>query len=190
MSLMQLLTVGRSLGTIKDQPSRYKMTQQNLLPKFGRPNRSEPTTAPSQAIQTAAPKLERVQPLPASRKESVTTKKKMSSEARNNIGPREQSVGLSTDAPAAAFPASRWARIRNPFGARKTQEIQCKMTQGELSLDAVKPVRNDLNDADLEVVLSRHKPVRTQKAISAESYEPLGCLWSRLSSRIFRTQQP
>jgi len=34
MSLMQLLVAGRSLKTVKDQPSPYKMKQANLLPKF------------------------------------------------------------------------------------------------------------------------------------------------------------
>ena len=36
MSLMQLLTVGRSLRNVKDHPSRYKMTQENLLPMGGK----------------------------------------------------------------------------------------------------------------------------------------------------------
>src|SRR5689334_13151230 len=35
MSLMRLLLAGRSLNTVKDQPSPYKMKQANLLPKFG-----------------------------------------------------------------------------------------------------------------------------------------------------------
>src|SRR5262245_35216039 len=35
MGLSQLLAVSRSVRTIKDGPARYKMTQQNLLPRFG-----------------------------------------------------------------------------------------------------------------------------------------------------------
>ena len=35
MSLMQLLTVGRSRRNVKDHPNRYKPAQENLLPKFG-----------------------------------------------------------------------------------------------------------------------------------------------------------
>jgi len=34
MSLMQLLTVGRSLKTVKNAPSPYKMDKAKLLPKF------------------------------------------------------------------------------------------------------------------------------------------------------------
>src|SRR6185295_10159303 len=45
MGLSQLLAVSRSVRTIKDGPARYKMTQQNLLPKFAAeragPNRPE-----------------------------------------------------------------------------------------------------------------------------------------------------
>lgn len=35
MSLMNLLAVGRSIWSIRDKPSPFKMSQQNLLPKFG-----------------------------------------------------------------------------------------------------------------------------------------------------------
>ena len=35
MSLMHLLAVGRSVWSIRDKPSPFKMSQQNLLPKFG-----------------------------------------------------------------------------------------------------------------------------------------------------------
>src|SRR5262245_51682917 len=35
MSLMRWLAVGRSLNSIRDRPSPYKMTQQNLVPRFG-----------------------------------------------------------------------------------------------------------------------------------------------------------
>ena len=189
MSLMQLLTASRSLGTIKDQPSRYKMTEQNLLPKFGQSNRSEGTAA--QMTQTAMPKVAEVAPAPPSREQMSRTKKEMSSEAWNKIGPDQKTAVASTAVPKPAVPARRWPRIRNPFAARKTVEIQCPTTQGELSLDLVKPVRNDLNDADLELVVRHKRPVNTQKGISASAarQEAAGCLWSRLSSRLFRTQQ-
>ena len=41
MGLMQLLTVGRSLGRIRGEPGRYRMTQQSLLPRFGSVNAHE-----------------------------------------------------------------------------------------------------------------------------------------------------
>jgi hypothetical protein len=35
MSLMRWLAAGRSLQSVEDRPSPYRMTQQNLLPRFG-----------------------------------------------------------------------------------------------------------------------------------------------------------
>jgi hypothetical protein len=187
MSLMQLLTVGRSLGTIKDQPSRYKMTQQNLLPKFGRPSGAESIVA-SQATRAEAPKVEHPQPGPVDQEKMPMTHKKIVSKAGDEARPDE----TSPEVPKAAFPSGRWTRIRNPFGARKTEEIPAAPAQGELSLDMVKPVRNDLNDADLEVVLARRKLASVEERIRvpAQQPEPVGYLWSRLSARLFRTEQP
>ena len=41
MSLMRLLVAGASLKGIRDRRSPYKMTQQNLLPKFGSARQGE-----------------------------------------------------------------------------------------------------------------------------------------------------
>jgi len=186
---MRLLTVGRSLATIKDQPSRYRMTQQNLLPKFGPSNRPEAAAAPLQPTPTAAAKGEKIKQWPSSQKEVPTTKKKMSAEALNKAEADEPSVSAPTDASQAAFPAGRWSGMRNPFGARKREESQRAPTQGELSLDMVKPVRNDLSDADLEVVPRGQRPAENEISAPTERHETVGYLWSRLSARIFRTQQ-
>src|SRR5262245_16947992 len=35
MSLIRLLTVGRSVLSVREQPSPYRISQQHLLPKFG-----------------------------------------------------------------------------------------------------------------------------------------------------------
>jgi hypothetical protein len=51
--------------------------------------------------------------------------------------------------------------------------------QSELSLDEVKVVRNDLSDADLEVVPA--KPARRADAVPL----PEANAWSRLTTRIF-----
>ncbi len=41
MSLMQLLTASKSVLNIKDEPSRYRMSQAKLLPKFGPVSKTE-----------------------------------------------------------------------------------------------------------------------------------------------------
>jgi hypothetical protein len=65
--------------------------------------------------------------------------------------------------------------------------------QGELSLDAVKPVRNDLSDVDFEVIAP--KPKTRAAAIPRQARTKLfkpelaGLAWSRLTARLFSTDR-
>jgi hypothetical protein len=54
--------------------------------------------------------------------------------------------------PAPAFPLGRWTIFQKPFFKEPKPEVTAAPVQGELSLDSVTPVRNDLSDSDLEVV--------------------------------------
>jgi len=187
MSLMRLLTVGRSIGAIKDQPSRYKMTEQNLLPKFGPVGEAEAKPA-SPTPQIVVRKVELL-------KNRFSTWKKMlklktSPGAFKKVAADQQPIAV-VDVPKAAFPSGRWSMIRNPFGSRKTEQTPSLARQGELSLDLVKPIRNDLRDADLEVVPARQTVVGEKEKVVASTakQESTGYLWSRLSSRLFGTEQ-
>ena len=101
----------------------------------------------------------------------------------------------SSAAPKQAFPQGRWTIFRNPFGGATAKSKAAEApVQGELSLDAVKPVRNDLSDSDLEVIrVSRPAPVEpvavtsvlTPLAASAEPPEPVGPVWDRLKTQFF-----
>lgn len=56
-----------------------------------------------------------------------------------------------------AFPRGRWTLQANPFGTMRrvpASPVQSapSTVQGELSLDKVRPVRNDLSDTDLELI--------------------------------------
>src|SRR5688572_21942937 len=48
MSLISFLVVGRSISEIREEPTRYRMRQETMLPKFGSPKR-EPAPQPEQA---------------------------------------------------------------------------------------------------------------------------------------------
>src|SRR5207245_7521085 len=74
MSLLQLLAVGRSLETIKDEPSRYRMTQ-HLLPKFGPPARAE--TKMPDAVQAQSRPVVEEQHAPVSQPEPQAKKNEM-----------------------------------------------------------------------------------------------------------------
>ena len=47
-----------------------------------------------------------------------------------------------------------WAKKLNPF-AKQGAPVERTAVQGELSLDKVKPLRNDLSDTDLELATVR-----------------------------------
>jgi hypothetical protein len=117
-------------------------------------------------------------------------KEKMNPEGSGQVGETKDSA--SAEVPKPAFPLGRWSIIKNPFSPHRIHKAALPPVQGELSLDMVKPVRNDLSDADLEIVLVPKEPMKSEPKPAAgavEKHEPVGYLWSRLSSRLFGTEQ-
>ena len=74
---------------------------------------------------------------------------------------------------APRFPLGRWTSMRNPFAAKPTTKTEATMVQTEMRLDAVKPVRNDLSDADLELVPARQSAINAPDAKSNTEPQPL-----------------
>ena len=68
-------------------------------------------------------------------------------EAEPGAGPRP-----TVEVPPQAYPRGRWTAFKNPFVKRGQPGNAVAPVQGELLLDLVKPIRNDLSDSDLEVV--------------------------------------
>ncbi|MDB6030542.1 MAG: hypothetical protein JWM16_880 [Verrucomicrobiales bacterium] len=126
MSLVQLLSVGRSLLNIQDRPSPYRMRQDHLLPKFGRVEGREPE---KRAVREVSPRENRKEP-----------KVNESQEVKVKRG-------------GSLF---RWMKRANPFARKPAAAAPEKApVQYELVLDSIKPVRNDLHDTDLMVVPAR-----------------------------------
>ena len=181
MSLMRLLAATRSIVNVKDRLSPYEMRQQNLLPKFG----FSESTARTAVLEDEAAESEsgdapetQEQPWHMKTLESETQGKPL--------------AGLAP-APAVAKPPVRAAYPHGRWTFRKQPQPQAPLTsesgavQGELALDLVKVVRNDLNDADLEVV-SKPKPPSPPAAPVAAPQKAVagaGPFWSRISSRWF-----
>ena len=186
MGLMQLLAAGRSLGKIGDQPSRYKMTQQSLLPKFGSvkaPEERVPSVGATGSNQVIA-KTELKQSSPGFAA-TVNDRKNM-----NAVQPKPQEVTVPKNATVRpAFPIGRWTLFKNPFSKAPKPKAADTPVQPELSLDLVKPVRNDLSDADLELV----QPVKrtTENAASATvqiepvTAAPESAAWGRVKTQFF-----
>ena len=193
MSLMQLLSVGQSFLSIEDGRSPYRMTQQNLLPKFGPTRGNAPPE--SAGCETAKPSATptRTGEGPVGSAQPKGTEKRMTAiEAYSQIG-SAASFGGGVTVPQP-YPAGRWNMIRNPFQRRSASQKSATMIQGELSLAGVRPVRNDLNEADLEVVPRRSAPAKvpgepvraTAPAAGPEPPKATGFLWSRLRLRLLK----
>jgi hypothetical protein len=168
MSLLRLLTAGKSLVGLKKAEGRYHLPGDKSLPRFGSkknpfratvfPEKAEsgtPEECPPGPADAASPRDSQAQVC-----QPVSVEKHDAAEHRLNCcGPASQ----PEIAQAGASPARRglkafllWRRASKPrsshlWGGRP-------LVQGELSLDSVKVVRNDLSECDLEVVPSREKP--------------------------------
>jgi hypothetical protein len=63
-----------------------------------------------------------------------------------------------SEMPAQAYPLGRWTLLKRPFVKRSKPAVPAAPVQGELLLDLVRPMRNDLSDSDLEIVRAAPRP--------------------------------
>jgi hypothetical protein len=173
MSWLGLLMIGRSWGRAREGPGRYKMTQQSLLPKFGKPRDDDRPL--SDANRKAAPQPDGS--VSARVRENTVNDRIDMSIVDLEIPAVRPATPLS---PPPAFPSGRWTVFQKPFFRTPKPEVSAAPVQGELSLDAVTPVRNDLSDSDLEVVgTGRVEPV------SPESPALDDLVWRHQKSQLF-----
>lgn len=170
MSLSQLLAVGQSIKGGKDAPSPYRMTDGKLLPKFA------PVGRPISLAPPPRPFAETAERFFAGRKAHKT-------DPAAATAPAQPVVAVAK--PAAAASTGRGLRRLNPFASKSAAARP--LVQAELSLDAVKVVRNDLSDADLELI-----PVQPAKTVEALPVSTEGAsvgraptVWSRLTAKLF-----
>lgn len=167
MSLMRLLTVGRSLNELKGA-GRYHIPRGVGLPQF---NFGKPAMKISSAPAVRAV-LGEVQATPATVEKKTTV-----------------AVAGEVRKPAA----SGWLKRSNPFAATQPAAVKAPM-QAELTLDKVKVVRNDLSEADFEVVPKKELPRQSElkpyrkanRPASVPDDDVLGAkAWNWLGSRLF-----
>ena len=193
MSLVRLLTTGKSLVGMRDTASRYRMNKQGVLPKFISPkNPFAPPTGPGAERGTAA-----IQSVPAAKTGPTDFKKTQKLPPAAASAPAEKLPRPARSAPV--FPESwgAWLRKKTPLsfvaGSKRVpgpvrKSPTKEAVQGELSLDRVTVMRNDLSDADLEVVPA--KPLTANKNAEpvlpfAARAEPAATPWGRLTTRFF-----
>ena len=144
---MKLLVMGRSVNESRDAPHRYRLCANSYAPKFSLRGKQARVEARKMPVGHRLPieQLEKPRngstPLPSPQPAVIQSKVAKVSPAIRS--PRFQWKELASLLKAFSFRVlGRGSRPRANPG----------QLQAELSMDAVKVIRNDLNDADLEVV--------------------------------------
>jgi hypothetical protein len=159
---MKLLGTSDVFGKILDRPSRYRLTQQSMLPKFGgeKPSEVPGIQTPRRSPFALASQNGTMRPVVTSAAQGGLISRIFRRRKNKTMNTVEADPSMaSASAPSKlehAFPFGRWTLFKSPFNripaATPKSKADAGLVQGELLLDAVKPVRNDLSDSDLEVV--------------------------------------
>jgi hypothetical protein len=199
MSLLRLLTAGKSLVGLKDTGNHYNVASRVSLPKFA--SKKNPFRASTRPEAGPLPGEEVPSPPKLTEDNFVTPRNcDNSSPASPTTSPLEGAplqtvaqssfeVAKSPTQHARTRSPSRWAAFL-PWTRPKTEKsaiprFEKAMIQGELSLESVKVVRNDLSDSDLEVVPT--KPVAAPQPKPTQPVTPNARAnespWERLTGR-------
>ena len=208
MNLMKLLTVGQSLKEGKTVLGKYKLMQPSLLPKFVctiRPTKAAPVTQAAVGEAKVAPEI-----LPAvteMKREKPVCVSAPLMESRPPDSEKTQKIPAGTVlkrvgedkvvAPRISFPI----RIRNKisliwkkwFPPRSRKRTGSIRIQTEWTLEKIKVARNDLSDADLEVISRKAtapklKPKPTFAEVSHGKNH--GQRWIKMTARLFKRTSP
>ena len=183
MSLLHLLTAGKSLVGLKNSDKRYHLPGQRGLPQFG--SKKNPFRATALPEKLEQPETTEPAEAVAAVKEGpgeVDSRSKRPTLAVPEVG----SSGTCAEKPSGpgghspkppCSPGVRgegrafgmkallvWARTRK--GHPGVVPVGRQMVQGELSLDKVKVVRNDLSESDVEVRRSVSGPANEKGSSS------------------------
>ena len=144
MSLMRFLTATHSIKGDHEKPIPYRLSQENLLPKFGSPARGR-----TRAQEDLNGSKQRPEPKPG-------------------LSPVDLSATAQTKPKAMeAQKTGTWKFWRNWFAPKPRPAAT--PVQAEFPLDGVRVVRNDLADADLEVAAKKSKQAATEMAVTLDS---------------------
>jgi hypothetical protein len=171
MSLLRLLAAGKSLVGLTDTDGRYRLTHQRLLPQFGPTRNPFSSSRKSEPVQTeaqftgadvadGAPKEGCQTPNSCGTTAAALQSGLPDRTATTRVGGRGLTEALRRR--AAALLSGCKAKLTGWLGRASVKAAKPAIprftkppVQGELSLDRIRVVRNDLSDADLEVLPAR-----------------------------------
>ena len=203
MSLVRLLTAGKSLVGLRDGDSPYRFTSQRFLPQFG-PARN-PFTGREQAksahTEAHSSGLIGDNGAPIAKPAIPAPKGEPGATPQKEVGPRPVRAKFDARMRAEALwrrlaaLLSGWqVKLRGLFARSGSKAAKSAIprfpkpaVQGELSLERIQVVRNDLSDADLEIVPA--KPMATPATATPAprlivKAEGAKSAWGRVRSRI------
>lgn len=194
MSLMRFLSSGgRGLTKGAEPMGRYRLPDGHLIPEFGKKtnpfhSKSLPPQGDSRPAEAVPAKAAQTQAaLPSS---SLSSKVPTGSRSQGALLSKTGAVARRLLGVIRRMPRAIAARVpsrKSPFPvASSTPSMPRGAMQGELSLDAVRVVRNDLSDSDFEVICAETRtgsPVSPQPQVVrlTDEARPLG----RLAERLF-----
>jgi len=203
MSLGKLLTTGKSLVGLHDTNARYQL-RKGALPKF---ESSKNPFASRPQGEAPAPSAHGESQLPNLAPEAPAAKLKEAPPSAVVHAPSETKSPVAEPVPVAKAPGvvDGWLKKLNPlvwWGNRKPAQTKPAVprvgktpVQGELSLDNIKVMRNDLTEADVEVVPMKSRrpavpsvpPAPTQAsaaAMAVPDLPPATTAWEYLGERL------
>ena len=173
MSLLRLLSAGKSLVGLKPEAARYRMSDPRAMPRFGsgrNPFQARKTLspdAPPAPVSTAAPTpaVEAPGPVVTPKVEPVTA---AAVETEPQARPEPATVAKSEWKRKLAGWIGKLRSRRQPKKPKRATPVRPARgpVQGELSLDAIQVVRNDLSDSDFEVVARKTGPTAKPAAVA------------------------
>jgi hypothetical protein len=195
MSLVRLLSSGRSLIGFKDEAGRYQMTNQRLLPKFGSVKNPFRAGCPPGQMRLTTPSVSENRAVPAV--SQVASVEMPQSQAAMKFAESKRHIYLSHVWRKLCGWSGRlqkgWGRLlprqeKNAARVALPQLVKPPI-QSELSLERVRVLRNDLSDVDLEVVpvkLSVQSPNAVPVLHPVGKTESSGLAWGRATMRFLR----
>src|SRR5262245_35483981 len=189
MSLMKLLSVSKSFAGGRSSLGRYKMAEQGLLPKFAPVGRAVSLAPQRKSDQVASRQEPNGMTVPSSslQQQSFNAPQTVAEPAKTFVPSARSAVCVNANATPTDWCRLGKKPLVNRLGGRSKPPGPA---QFELSLDAVKPVRNDLSDSDLQIVPA--KPAVNPDALKSNPAswlrpELTGLAWSRLTARFFNS---
>lgn len=194
MSLLRLLTTGKTLIGLKRPESRYQLPGGRALPTFG--SKKNPFRA------TVFPEKPELKPNedPAASGGDCSVSDPPGSLPSKEAGDSSPESATEIKEPGKApAPIRRTSALRAFLLWRRVKKTNTQtahkgrpLVQAELSLETVKVVRNDLSESDLEVVRVGDKPAVPEKLFTCPRPKPrpLAPDWSRTGDQLLSAAKP